>query len=106
MRGRLKEGKTRKQKSIENKARFAKMSPKAKAATKGTAPFHPEAGQESVLVNVPFAPEPDRPLRPSDLPSEIEVIRVVEDGDRPAVGARQRLRVHPLQLVVAPEGPG
>lgn len=35
--------KTRKQKSKENKARFAKMSPKEKAATKGDAPFHPEA---------------------------------------------------------------
>ena len=39
------EGKTRKQKSAENKARFAKLSPEAKAATKGNAPFHPEAGK-------------------------------------------------------------
>ena len=35
--------KTRKQRSKENKARFAKLSPEEKAATKGDAPFHPEA---------------------------------------------------------------
>jgi hypothetical protein len=33
-------GKTRKQKSKENKARFAKMTPEQKAATKGNKPFH------------------------------------------------------------------
>jgi hypothetical protein len=41
-------GKTRAQRKKENKARFAKMSPEEKAATKGDAPFHPEAGKEDI----------------------------------------------------------
>ena len=41
----LREGKTRAQRKKENKARFAKMSPEQKAATKGDEPFHPEAGK-------------------------------------------------------------
>lgn len=41
------EEKTRKQRSAENKARFAKLSPEEKAKTKGDAPFHPEV-KESI----------------------------------------------------------
>jgi hypothetical protein len=39
--GMVVESKTRKEKSKDNKAAFAKLSPEAKAATKGNAPFHP-----------------------------------------------------------------
>lgn len=46
----LDEEKTRKQRSAENKARFAKMSPKEKAATKGDAPFHPDVKEDEELV--------------------------------------------------------
>jgi hypothetical protein len=41
------EAKTRKQRSKENKARFAKLSPKEKAKTKGDEPFHPDV-KESI----------------------------------------------------------
>jgi len=52
----LREGKTRKQRSAENKARFAKLSPEQKAATKGDKPFHPEAKSEDEELAEAFNP--------------------------------------------------